>query len=44
MEVAKYNNTVSSIGPGAIYTRMDVDIEAKQEPGKALVSEIPLNR
>ena len=44
VELAKYNITVNNIGPGAIYTPIDTDIEAKPELQKALMSEIPLNR
>ncbi len=44
VELAKYNITVNNIGPGAIYTPIDADIEAKPEQEKALMGEIPLNR
>jgi glucose 1-dehydrogenase len=44
VELAKYNITVNNIGPGAIYTPIDADIEAQPELEKALMSEIPLNR
>jgi glucose 1-dehydrogenase len=44
VELAKDNITVNNIGPGAIYTPIDADIEAKPELEKALMSEIPLNR
>jgi glucose 1-dehydrogenase len=44
VELAKYNITVNNIGPGAIYTPIDADIESKPELEKALMSEIPLNR
>ncbi len=44
VELAKYNITVNKIGPGAIYTPIDEDIEAKPELEKALMTEIPLNR
>lgn len=44
VELAKYNITVNNIGPGAIYTPIDADVEAKPEMEKALMSEIPLNR
>ncbi len=44
VELAKYNITVNNIGPGAVYTPIDADIEAKPELEKALMSEIPLNR
>jgi glucose 1-dehydrogenase len=44
VELAKYNITVNNIGPGAVYTPIDADIEAKPEMEKALMAEIPLNR
>jgi glucose 1-dehydrogenase len=44
VELAKHNITVNNIGPGAIYTPIDADIEAKPELEKALMGEIPLNR
>jgi glucose 1-dehydrogenase len=44
VELAQYNITVNNIGPGAIYTPIDADIEAQPELEKALMSEIPLNR
>lgn len=44
VELAKHNITVNNIGPGAIYTTIDADIEAKPELEKALMTEIPLNR
>lgn len=44
VELAKYKITVNNIGPGAVYTPIDADIEAKPELEKALMSEIPLNR
>jgi glucose 1-dehydrogenase len=44
VELAKYNINVNNIGPGAIYTPIDADIEAKPEIEKALMAEIPLNR
>jgi glucose 1-dehydrogenase len=44
VELAKYNNTVNNIGPGAVYTPIDADIEAQPEIERALMSEIPLNR
>ena len=44
VELAKHNITVNNIGPGAIYTPIDADIEAKPELEKALMSEIPLTR
>ena len=44
VELAKDNITVNNIGPGAIYTPIDADIQGKPEIVKALMSEIPLNR
>ncbi len=44
VELAKDNITVNNIGPGAVYTPIDADIEANPEMEKALMSEIPLNR
>jgi glucose 1-dehydrogenase len=44
VELAKDGITVNNIGPGAVYTPIDADIEAKPELEKALMSEIPLNR
>lgn len=44
VELAKDKITVNNIGPGAIYTPIDADIEAKPELEKALVAEIPLGR
>jgi glucose 1-dehydrogenase len=44
VELAKDQITVNNIGPGAVFTPIDADIEAKPEMEKALMSEIPLNR
>ncbi len=44
VELAKYKITVNNIGPGAIYTPIDADIEAQPELEKSLMGEIPLNR
>jgi glucose 1-dehydrogenase len=44
VELAKDNITVNNIGPGAVFTPIDADIEAQPEMEKALMSEIPLNR
>ena len=44
VELAKDNITVNNIGPGAVYTPIDADVEAHPEMEKALMSEIPLNR
>jgi len=44
VELAKHNITVNNIGPGAIYTAIDADIQAQPELEKLLMAEIPLNR
>ena len=44
VELAPHKITVNNIGPGAIYTPIDADIEANPELEKALMAEIPLNR
>jgi NAD(P)-dependent dehydrogenase (short-subunit alcohol dehydrogenase family) len=35
---------VNNIGPGAVLTPIDADVEAKPEGEKALMSKIPLGR
>ncbi len=44
VELAKDKITVNNIGPGAVYTPIDADVEAKPEIEKALMGEIPLGR
>ena len=44
VELAKHNITVNNIGPGAVYTPIDADIQAQPELEKLLMAEIPLNR
>jgi glucose 1-dehydrogenase len=44
VELAKDRITVNNIGPGAVYTPIDADVEAMPEIEKTLMSEIPLNR
>jgi glucose 1-dehydrogenase len=44
VELAKDKITVNNIGPGAVFTPIDADVEAKPEMEKALMSEIPLGR
>jgi glucose 1-dehydrogenase len=44
VELAKDKITVNNIGPGAVYTPIDADIEAKPKIEKALLGEIPINR
>ena len=44
VELAKDKITVNNIGPGAVHTPIDADVEAKPEVEKFLMGEIPLNR
>jgi glucose 1-dehydrogenase len=44
LELAPYNITVNNIGPGAIHTPIDRDVEADPEKMAALLKEIPLQR
>ena len=44
VEFAKHKITVNNIGPGAVYTPIDADIQAQPELEKSLMAEIPLNR
>jgi glucose 1-dehydrogenase len=44
VELAKDQITVNNIGPGAVFTPIDADVEAKPAMQKALLNEIPLNR
>jgi glucose 1-dehydrogenase len=44
VELAKYNITVNNIGPGAVYTPIDADIQANPVLEKQLMDEIPLAR
>jgi glucose 1-dehydrogenase len=44
LELAPYNITVNNIGPGAVHTPIDADVEANPEKMKALLAEIPLRR
>jgi glucose 1-dehydrogenase len=44
LELAPYNITVNNIGPGAIHTPIDADVEADPEKMAALLKEIPLSR
>jgi glucose 1-dehydrogenase len=44
VELAKDKITVNNIGPGAVFTPIDADIEAQPGLEKALMAEIPLNR
>jgi glucose 1-dehydrogenase len=42
--LAKDKITVNNIGPGAVFTPIDADVEAMPEMEKELMSEIPLKR
>ncbi|MEO6598730.1 MAG: SDR family oxidoreductase [Polyangiaceae bacterium] len=44
VELAKDRITVNNIGPGAVFTPIDADIEGKPEIVAALMNEIPLRR
>ncbi len=44
VELAPYKITVNNIGPGAIFTPIDKDVESNPEMEKALMAEIPLAR
>ena len=44
VELAPHAITVNNIGPGAIYTPIDADIQAQPELEKQLMAEIPLAR
>jgi glucose 1-dehydrogenase len=44
VELAPHKITVNNIGPGAIYTPIDKDVEANPEIEKQLMAEIPLGR
>ncbi len=44
LELAPHNITVNNIGPGAIQTPIDKDVEADPEKMAALLKEIPLHR
>jgi glucose 1-dehydrogenase len=44
VELAPHQITVNNIGPGAIFTPIDAEIEANPEIEKALMAEIPLGR
>lgn len=44
VELAPHGITVNNIGPGAIYTPIDKDVEAEPAVEKKLLSEIPLGR
>ena len=44
LELAPHNITVNNIGPGAVHTPIDRDVEADPEKMGALLKEIPLHR
>jgi len=44
VELGKDRITVNNIGPGAVFTPIDADVESKPEMEKALMSENPLGR
>jgi glucose 1-dehydrogenase len=44
VELAPHGITVNNIGPGAIFTPIDAEIEANPEIEKQLMAEIPLGR
>jgi len=44
VELGPHQITVNNIGPGAVYTPIDADVEKKPEMEAALMAEIPLKR
>ena len=44
VELAPHGITVNNIGPGAIYTPIDADVQAHPEMEAALMAEIPMGR
>ncbi len=44
VELAQYKITVNNIGPGAIYTPIDKDVEENKTLNDAILAEIPLHR
>ena len=44
VELAPKGITVNNIGPGAIYTPIDADVQANPEMEAALMAEIPVGR
>ena len=44
VELAPHGITVNNIGPGAVYTPIDADVQANPEMEKALMAEIPMGR
>jgi glucose 1-dehydrogenase len=44
VELAAHNITVNNIGPGAVFTPIDVDVEKDAKLNAAILAEIPLGR
>ena len=44
VELAPHQITVNNIGPGAIFTPIDADVESHPEMERALMAEIPIGR
>jgi len=44
VELAPHNITVNNIGPGAIYTPIDLDVESDAKLNDQILAEIPLKR
>jgi len=44
VELAPHQITVNNIGPGAVYTPIDKDVEADKAMNDAILAEIPLHR
>ena len=44
VELGPHGITVNNIGPGAVYTSIDADVQANPEMEQALLAEIPLGR
>ncbi|HZZ20613.1 MAG TPA: glucose 1-dehydrogenase [Opitutaceae bacterium] len=44
VELAKDRITVNNIGPGAVFTPIDADVQANKKVERALMAEIPLSR
>ena len=44
VELAPHKITVNNIGPGAIFTPIDKDVEADEKANAQLMAEIPLGR
>ena len=44
VELGPHGITVNNIGPGAVYTPIDADIQANPEMERALMAEIPVGR